>query len=259
MRTTPPALSIVLVLTACAPSQEPARVPLAVVLDASAISPSSTDLGWTVELSRARIAVADLRFTIQGEMHGATASLGGWLGELVVGRAWAHPGHYAGGDVTGELLGQFVLDWLADDGATLGTADLLVGDYNGMNLDFRAAAQSDGLAADDPLLGHTAHFVGVARSGATEVAFTALVDLDAGAQLIGAPFEAAIDADATAPIELQLVPTDPEEGKSLFDGIDFATLEPGDDGTAAIVPGDVAHNLLRRTLQSHVHYNATPR
>jgi hypothetical protein len=259
MRLLRPVLSTILVLTACTPSQEPVHVPLAVVLDASAVSKSTTDLGWTVELSSARIAAADLRFTIQGEMHGATASLGRWFGDLVIARAWAHPGHYAGGDVTGELLGEFVLDWLGDDGATLGTADLLVGDYNGMNLDFRAATESDGLAADDPLLGHTAHFVGVARSGDVALEFTAVVDLDAGAQLIGAPFEATIDADTTAPIELQLVPTDPEEGTSLFDGIDFAALEPGDDGIAAIVPGDVAHNLLRRTLQSHVHYNATPK
>jgi hypothetical protein len=256
-----PVLSTILVLTACTPSQEPVHVPLDVLLDGSAIAASTNDLGWTVELSGARIAAADLRFTIQGEMHAATASLGGfgnWLGGLVIGRAWAHPGHYAGGDVTGELLGEFVLDWFAADGMTLGTADLLVGDYNGMNLDFRAAAASDGLAADDPLLGHAAHFVGVARKDAVEVVFTAVVDLDAGAQVIGAPYMDSVDADTTAPIGLQLVPTDPEGGGSLFDGIDFAVLEVT-DGVAEIGPGDVAHNLLRRTLQSHVHYNATPR
>ena len=250
------ALATLLALTACTPSREPVHVQLAVVLDASGIEPSTTDLGWEVELTTARIAASDLQFSILGEMHSdATAWVPGWI----LGRAWAHPGHYSGGDVTGELAGEFILDWLAHDGMKLGDADMLVGDYNGMNFTFRAAAASDGLAADDPLLGHTAHFVGVARSGETEVAFTAVVDLDAGAQLIGAPFEATIDADATAPIELQLVPTDPEEGTSLFDGIDFSTLEPGTDGIAAIAPGDVAHNLLRRTLQSHVHYNATPR
>lgn len=248
---------MMMVTTACAPSQEVVRVPLAVVLDASGVVPSTSDLGWTVTLTAARLAVSTVQFTIQGEMHGATAGLGPWL----MGRAWAHPGHYAGGDVTGELPGEFILDWLGQDRMTLGTADLLVGDYNGMNFSFRAATVADGLAADDPLLGHTAQLAGSASKGGVTVMFTAIVDVDAGAQLVGAPFEDTVEAGSAAPIELQLLPTDPVMGASLFDGLDFAALDALDDadGVVAIAPGEVAHNLLRRTLQSHVHYNATPK
>lgn len=261
-------------LPACTPSQEVVRVPLEVALDASGITTTTSDTGWTIALTTARVAASNLQFTIQGEMHGATASLGGrpgrwpggrpggWPGGWMVARAWAHPGHSAGGDVTGELAGDFVFDWLAHDGMLLGTAEVLVGDYTGMNFTFRAATVADGLAADDPLLGHTAQLAGVARKGESEVAFTAIVDVDAGGQLIGAPFEGTIDAGTTAPIELRFLPTDPIAGASLFDGLDFAALDALDtntDGLAEISPGDVAHNILRRTLQSHVHYDATPR
>ena len=247
-----PVLMTSLALMACSPSQEAAHVQLGVVLDGSALAPATTDLGWSVELSRARVAASDLQFTIQGEMHGASAGLGGWL----ISRAWAHPGHYAGGDVNGELVGDLVLDWTGGDGTSLGVADLLVGDYNGLNFGFRAATAADGLAADDPLLGHVAHFVGVARKGADEVGFTAVLDLDAGAQLVGAPFAEAIDVGATGPIALRLVPGDPVEGKSLFDGLDFAQLDADADGLVDSAPGDPAHNILRRSLQSHVHYQA---
>jgi len=249
-------------LSACAPSQEVVRVPLEVALDASGITATTSDTGWTIELTTARVAASSLQFTIQGEMHGATASLGGWPGGWVLARAWAHPGHSAGGDVTGELAGDFVFDWLAHDGMLLGTAEVLVGDYKGMNFTFRAATVADGLAADDPLLGHTAQLAGIARKGASEVAFTALLDIDGGTQLVGAPFEDAIDVDTTAPIELRFLPTDPVTGASLFDGLDFAALDALDantDGLIEISPGDPAHNILRRTLQSHVHYDATPK
>lgn len=240
---------------ACTPSQEAVRVPLDVELDASGITPSTNDSGWTVELTTARIAVTDLQFTILGEMHAASASLGAWL----ISRAWAHPGHDAGGAVTGELAGDFILDWKAHDGMKLGTADMLTGDYNGMNFTFRAAVAADGLAAADPLLGHAAHFVGVARKDTRAVAFTAVLDIAARTQVVGAPFEDTVDATSVDPIELQFLPTEPVEGKSLFDGLDFAALDGDADGSVSIEPGDESHNILRRTLQSHVHYSANPK
>ena len=237
---------------ACTPSQEAVRVQLEVELDASTVDDSTNDLGWTVTLTAAKIAVKDLQFTIQGEMHDATAWLEGWL----IRRAWAHPGHYAGGDVTGELVGEFVLDWVGHDGMALGTGDLLTGDYNGINFTFRTAGEGDGLAGDDPLSGHTAYFAGVARKGGEEVAFTAALDVNAGTQMVGAPFELSVDADTKVKIGIQLEATDPVEDKSLFDGLDFMALDDDGDGTVAIAPGDEAHNIFVRTIQSHVHYNA---
>jgi len=238
---------------ACA-SQEAVHVSIEVDLDGSTVSDSTNDLGWTVTLTDTRIAVKDLQFTIQGEMHGAgaTAWLEGWL----IRRAWAHPGHYAGGDVTGELVGDFLFDWIAHDGMELGKADMLTGDYNGINFTFRRAAESDGLAADDPMIGHTAYFAGVARKDGVEIAFTAALDVNEGTQMVGAPFELALAPDTKATIGIELEATDPVEDKSLFDGLDFGAIDDDGDGEATIAPGSEAHNLFVRTIQSHVHYNA---
>jgi len=237
---------------ACAPSQEAVHVQLGVAIDGSTVVDSTNDLGWTVTLTGARVAVQDLQFTILGEMHDETAWLEGWL----IRRAWAHPGHYSGGDVTGELVGEFILDWIGDDGKALGMADLLTGDYNGFNFTFRRASEGDGLAGDDPMIGHTAYFAGVARKDEEEVAFTAALDVNAGTQMVGAPFELTVEAGTNAKIGVQLEATDPVESKSLFDGLDFAAIDADGDGAAVIEPGSEAHNIFVRTIQSHVHYNA---
>lgn len=241
----------------CSASQEATRVELPVELDASKVEASTSDLGWTVELTAARIAVTGVQFTIRGEMHesGATAWLPGWI----LSRAWAHPGHYAGGEVTGELPGSFVLDWSGHDGMSLGTAELLTGDYNGMNFSFRTADANDGLAEDDVLLGHSAHFAGTATKDAVTIMFTALLDVDAGTHMVGAPFELVITDSTDDTLGIQFLPTDPVEAKSLYDGLDFEALDGDGDGVVDIVPGDEAHNILRRTVQSHVHYDAVPR
>ncbi|WP_096332863.1 hypothetical protein [Nannocystis exedens] len=235
---------------ACAPSQEAARVELPVVVDGSRLVDAPTDLGWTIHLDSARIAAGDLEFTIQGEMH-ALARL--W--DLLVPSAVAHPGHYAGGDVTGALPGSFVLDWIAGDGVELGRAELLVGDYHGCNIALRRA---DELQAEDPLAGHTAHFAGTASKGGLNVAFTAVLDLDVGAAVIGAPFDLAIDEGSNEPLGVQLRLRDDTSGAALFDGVDFAALDPGDGTAVTIGPGDPAHNLVRRALQSHVFYTVAP-
>lgn len=237
-------------IIACAPSQEAARVELAVIVDRAALVDAATDLGYQIHLDTARIAVRDLEFTIQGEMHAAAR-----LWHLIIPRAFAHPGHYAGGDVTGALPGEFVLDWIAGDGATLGRAELLVGDYQGCNFDLRRA---DELQPADPLSGHTAHFAGTASKGGHDYPFIIVLDLDPGAAVIGAPFDIDIDPDADLTLGLQLRARDPVGGAALFDGLDFAVLAPANGGPVTISPGDPAHNLVRRALQSHVFYAVDP-
>lgn len=251
MRPVLSALSLATCLaTACAPSQEATRVELAVAVDGGRLVDAATDLGWTIHLDTARVAAGDLEFTIQGEMH-ALARL--W--DLLVPPAIAHPGHYAGGDVTGALPGSFVLDWVAGDGDELGRAELLTGNYHGCNIAFRRA---DELPAADPLAGHTAQFVGTARKDGLELGFTAILDLDVSAAVVGAPFDLEIDEGTTDALGLQLRLRDDGSGAALFDGIDFAALDPGDGTPVRIGPGDPAHNLVRRALQSHVFYTVAP-
>jgi hypothetical protein len=231
-------------------SEEAVRVTVPVEVDGGGLAPTQTDLGYTVRITRLRLALRDLQFTIKGEMH---ASLGRRLGDLLVPPVHAHPGHYAGGEVTGELRGAFLLDLPARDRAGLGSATMIAGLYQGLNLRFRAASAADGLPAGDPLLGHTAHVEGVAEKGGKAVPFEAILDVDEGAQLVGAPCDVHIGESPTT-LALQVVTTDPFKGQSLFSGVDFDALRPGEGGAVKMGPGQPEHNVMRRSLQQHDFY-----
>jgi hypothetical protein len=131
-----------LVLAACGGGDEAVRVELPVVTPGGALPAATSDLGYAVTIDRLRIAVSNLELTVAGEMHQAG---------LKAAPPRPHPGHNAGGEVTGELPGSFILTWDGNQ-HPVGVATLLVGDYNGANLGFRAADAADGLAGDDPVL-----------------------------------------------------------------------------------------------------------
>ncbi len=232
---------------ACSDSQEAATVDLPVLTESAAIAPATTNLGWTVNLDSMRIAVSTIELTIEGEVHQD--------GARVVA---PHPGHEAGGSVTGELPGDFILTW---DGAVhpaLGDATLLVGDYHGANWSFRAASAADGLEVGDPLIGHTFHLTGTVAKDAVTKPFDAVLDVEPATRLVGAVFEDVIAAGATTPLTIEFYPTDPNEQDTAFDDLDFATLSDV-SGTLQIRPGTPAHNVLRRTIQTHDHYGVVPK
>ena len=243
---------LALVMAACGGGREAVEVQLPVVSDATLIAPVITDLGYTVTITAARAAIRDLELTIEGEEHEI-----GTATRIIGGGALPHPGHAGGGDVTGELLGDLLVTW-TDDGVVLGTASLLTGRYQGLNFTFRRAADADGLADADPLLGHTFHVVAtVARDTGTWTA-DIILDMDDDTQLVGAPFAHDVTATSTDAIGLQLAPADPFESDTVFDGIDFAALDDG-TGAVTIAPGDTAHNQLRRLFGAHDHYLAQTR
>lgn len=262
------ALPIVFATLACAPSEAP-RVELEVVVDGSGLGEATTDLGWTITFAQARLAIADLEFTTAGEVHEArTPELGAWLLSLVLPSAHAHPGHYQGGEIIGELPGEYVLDFVAGDGASLGLATLIVGDYTAANFVFRRA-NAEELAADDPLVGHTALLQGSASKDGEVVAFTLLIDSPIDRELVGAPFEYTVDETTQAQLGVRLLDTDPIEGDHLFDGIDFAALDAADgaaDGTLVLVDPELepaqaqaqddAYNHIRRDFQTHDLFDA---
>lgn len=255
------AAALALLFAGC-DSQEAVRVTIPVVIDGGGLGKVQTDLGYEVEVTQLRLAVRDLQFTIRGEMHASRSlhpgrSLDRALKralDLFVSPAYAHPGHYAGGEVTGELPGPFVLDFGPGNGKEMGRASLITGTYQGGNFTFRKAAASDSLASSDPLLGHTAYIEGRATKGTKTLSFRAQVDVDEGTQLVGAPFSLLVTESSTGPIGLKPLTKDPELPKTLFDGLDFAALDPDGDGVVALAPGQDAHNILRRTLQVHDFY-----
>lgn len=257
------ALAAGLAPAACGPEgSEPAVVSLAVVAAPDGLATCTNDLGWQVVLDGARVAVADLEFTIEGEVHAARtapAVLRGAhrLAALLVPAARAHPGHQAGGEVTGTMDGDFLPDLI--DGGDLGVATLLEGDYHGVNLAFRRAGAADGLAEDDPLAGHTAVLSGTATKGGEMVTFQAVLDVTDGLRMVGGLFDLAVRPDTAATLRLTLFPIDPSENDTLFDGLDFDALDDDADGVVAILPGQAAHNVLAKTLVRHDHWGVVVR
>jgi hypothetical protein len=250
----------------CSPSgEEPEAVVLAVRADSGGLQAVTNDRGWTVELAALRIAIRDFEFTIEGEMHARAPdalpitlasralALDG-LTTRLVSRALAHAGHYAGGEVTGELSGDFIVDFFAEKRLPLGEAELLPGDYNGVNLTFRTASRADGLEGDDPLRGHTAFVEGVADREGETVAFTAVVDVADDTQMVGGPFELDVTEEVSATLVYRVYILDPSENDTLFDGLDFGELDHDGDGEVAIEPGQPAHNILMKTLIRHDHH-----
>lgn len=253
--------------------EEPVPVRLPVVTASEGLTVVTNDRGWQVELERLVVALADLEFTIEGETHARLRR----ARELVLARAWAHPGHYAGGEVTGELTGQFLVDLAAPPGRLLGQASLLPGAYHGLNLTFRAATAADlELAAcgradgasdagsdatsdvytrcPDELLGHSAWLSGRASRDGRTIEFVALLDVAPATQMVGGPFDLIVGAATTATLGLTAYTRDPSEGDTLFDGLDFGALDADSDQVLAIVPGQAAHNILARTFVRHDHW-----
>ncbi len=237
-------------------SEEAPRVSLPVAVDASAASKAVTsDLGYTVTLVRARAALRDLQFTVGGETHTS------WLrrlGDLIVPVAHAHPGHAGGGEVVGELPGPLLVDWL-QEGASMGVALMLAGKYQGANFGFRIAGAAE-LPAGDPLVGHTYAFEGTASKNGRTLAFSALVDVDASAALVGAPFDHEVVAGRPEALGLRLLPVDPTDASdTIWNQIDFFSLPGAAAGAATLAAPQEAHNRLVRALRVHDHYDITHR
>jgi hypothetical protein len=249
-------LVTVLALGAGCSSEEAPRITLPVAADASATSqPASTDLGYRVVLTRARAALHDLQFTVGGETHLAILQR---LQRWIVPLAHAHPGHAGGGEVLGELPGKLLVDWMSD-GAVMGSAVMLAAKYQGANFGFRRAEPGE-LPPGDSLAGHTFAFEGTASRGGRTLPFTALVDIDPTATVIGAPFDHEVVATRRETLGLRLLPGDPTGGgDTIWNQIDFHALPGADADIAVIAAPHEAHNFLARALRSHDHYEVTRR
>ena len=222
----------------CGTTEQAESVDLPVTTSVRRSAAATTDLGYEVQVTSLRVAVTDIQFTIEGEQH---------EGSLVA----PHPGHSAGGEVTGELPGNFILIWNGQAQSSLGLGTLLVGDYRGANFAIRAADASD-VAAGDPLLGHAFHVTGTVTKAGTTRPFDATLDVEPDTQVIGLPFEDSITKASTETLAIGFSPTDPNEQDTAFDGVDF--FADSASGAIEIRPGSVSHNIIRRTIQTHDHY-----
>lgn len=240
----------------CGVASEAPKVDLEVVVDDVGVAAFETNLGYRVELSGARVAVADLVFTVAGEVH--TVALWQRASDMLIPTAYAHPGHSQGGEVTGELPGGFVIDWANEGDRSLGTGTLIAGSYTAANFVLSSGTEELGVMPQDPLYGHTALIEGTAIKGQDTVNFTVVIDSPEGRELIGVPFEAEITASSTGTIGFRLEALDPIELDSLFADIDFVALDDDLDGNVVIEPDvaavEDAYNEIRRKLQTHDHF-----
>jgi hypothetical protein len=236
----------------CGGGHEPAHVRLAVMTRAAAFAPFATDTGYAVELTEMRVAVADLEFTVNGEAHARSRrSVPGSLASV----AYAHPGHLADGEVTGQLLGELVLDLAPTEDTVVGLAELLPGDYQGMNLRFRQARAEEPGLSDDPLAGHTVVVAGTATRGPDVFPFRAVIDLDAASTLVGAPAELSVGAATAGALVVELLAVEPTRtGGTLLDGVDFAAIGADSEGVTVIAAGDPAHDLIAGRVEDHSYW-----
>lgn len=234
--------------SACAQPREAPSVELPVMVDRSGLVTSNNDLGYEIQLSRARVVIENIAFAVDGEAHEHHEHVQqvGWM-SWVFPVAYAHPGHFEGGEVTGELNGRFVLDWLAHHKTPqkVGTALLLYGRYTSANFRLGRGGAQDGLASSDPLFGHTALLSGVARKGEEKVNFVAVIDSPPGRQVLGIPFALEVNAATDAPLGFRLHTLGVIDEDSMFDGVDFAKLPLNEDGVAHI-HGQTEDPTLRR-------------
>ena len=243
-------------LSSCSEPSEAPRVVLPLFVDGAGVVKVQNDMGYDIEVTLARAAINDVQFTVSGEVH--QASLWSTMYDMLVPAAHAHPGHYEGGEVTGEMRGQFVFDWTTPPAQPLGEATLIAAKYTAANFTF-ARGEAETLGADDPLVGHTALILGTATKGERVIEFTIVVDSPVDRKLVGVPFEATIDDGATGSLWLQLNVKDAIEGDTLFDGIDFELFDGDGDGEVRIAPDNeesvFAYNLIRRAFQTHDHFS----
>ncbi|NUN13837.1 MAG: hypothetical protein HUU55_09400 [Myxococcales bacterium] len=254
----------------CTDAQESKRATVPIFVDQSPLQPAVTNLGYTVQLDSARMVVRNVQFTIGGETHVAhfdgtgskfVSSTFAYLkGIFGVALAQAHPGHYQGGEITGEMPGRFLLNWFSAASAELGSATLLEGKYLAANFTLDYGEMADGLDGEDPLVGATAVLTGTATKDGATTPFVVIVVAPENRAVVGVPCEVTVADDVAQQLKLGFSLADPLENDTLFDDVDFGAMWI--DKTAPLrLADDVvdqtakeAFFAVRNALLSHDHF-----
>lgn len=259
-------LGLSLGLWACGTeSQEAVRVPLKLRVLPMAALKTPTNQGYRIKLERAELMISDLGFYVAGEAH---ASLLERASRLILPPAYAHPGHFQGGERLGELPGRHRLVFLPQnpEQPPVGEAILLTGDYHSAAFQYERASASDGLSDTDPLLKHTVLLSGSAqKDGGPEIPFVVQLRADKAQQLQGVVFQASIRPGSQSVLGLAWSLEVPDSAsaqgtRSFFDNLDFAALAAEPDGVVHILPSHPkranaeAYDRLRNRLGDHSYF-----
>ncbi len=249
-------LCLLSTLTSCLPADEAPRVRLPVVVDPLEDHQLTNNLGYAIELQNARLALGSIAFTTRGELH-ARCTLIEKMSDLIIPTAHAHPGHDQGGEVIGELPGEFIADWMSDARQNLGPAELIVGDYSAADFTFLQTTSDMVDSPQDSLIEHTIMLSGEAKKDGQTTIFTILIQAPENRSLVGAIFDADINTDASGVIRFDFLPTLTE--RTIFDDLDFSALDTDQDGVWMLTPDleNDTYTSLRRALLSHDYYTFT--
>ena len=250
------AIISVVLTSACNEPKEAPKVELSVYTEANQWSSFITNLNYEIELERVQLVAKDLNFTTSGQLHSSTL----WhdITSSVVPTVHAHPGHSQGGEVIGELLGEFIFEWSPGDRKFLGIATLIAGQYSAAEFTFGYGSMESS-PFNDQLMDHSILLSGTATKNEQVLSFLVTVDSPSDRKLIGVPFDAMVKANLNGELVIRFHGTDPSGAKSIFDQVDFLILDQDNDGVIVIGPDMVAvedtYNIVRRSLLTHDHYS----
>jgi len=209
----------------------------------------TTDLGWTVELDEAVIALGPVYVWEDAGYAGLArgddepdlvAAPLAWIGDLLVPTAHAGAGHvhFDGGTLRGEFLDQVAFDLLGGEAATLGTARGIAGDVGSVTivLDPPSAAT---LGDTDSLHGFHVWASGRAWRGRELVEFEGGIAIPAEGvqrQVDGVTVDGELDDDGTLVVSVS--------PRAWFAQADFGSLEvPNEAGDRMVItPGSQVAN-----------------
>lgn len=192
--------------------------------------------GWRVEITAGKLALAHLYY-----VTGPAATLA--QRTLALPAAHAHPGHYAAGDVLGELGEQVTLDLLASP-VTLAATPGVTGYARSAVVTFGELARENGAAV---LVKGLATRGGEARRFSARVERAAIVNATSGLpEVEGCPLSGGrIRGDGNVQLEVHTA--------LWVDQIDFSEV-PASDDPFQLEPDTPPHNAFRRGIQKAIAY-----
>jgi hypothetical protein len=215
----------------------------------------TTDTGWRVELTEARLLLGPIYLFENPSPLAGTTAWRAWrgLGELLLPTAHAHDTFFSGGRVLGEWDREVVFDLLADDGATrvLGRSPGIAGVARSFSLLLQPASAAVGAEAA-PLGGHSVVLEGRASREERAVTFRVGLDFPPPAELQRVEFvptEVELDDGGLFIVE--------PRPHAWFSGTHFDRLEvPAGVGPVTVVPESQVHRALFVNVRRHTAFTA---
>lgn len=210
----------------------------------------TTDTGWRVELSVARVLLGPIYLFENAPPVQAQGSLWRRVGEWLLPTAHAHEEFFAGGRALGEWDREVVVDALAlAEPRVLGRVPGIAGRVRSMSMLLQAARVVTGQEAA-LLSGHTALLEGRAEREGQSIAFRAGLDFAPPIELQKVnfvPLEVELDEGGLFVTELRL--------HRWFDGARFERLSlPAGTEQVELGPETQVHRALSVNVRQHTSY-----